>query len=121
MSTDDRLTRALYAAEQADRRMAARPYPNDEGRTHWDGCWRERGHHKCAVAEADRLRAQLKGQKAGLAILEDALDPPLILAGDDATEVAAWFSGRIREARGALLLAPRHPDPYEDDYVSDTP
>jgi hypothetical protein len=33
------------------------PYPEDTGRTHWEGCWRERGHHNCAVAEVERLAA----------------------------------------------------------------
>lgn len=26
-----------------------------DGRTHWEGCWRD--HHDCAVAEVERLRA----------------------------------------------------------------
>ena len=25
----------------------------DDGRTHWDECWRVRGHHGCAVARAE--------------------------------------------------------------------
>lgn len=25
------------------------PYPVDATRTHFDGCWRERGHHNCAI------------------------------------------------------------------------
>ena len=24
-------------------------------RTHWDGCWRERTHHECAVARCEEL------------------------------------------------------------------
>lgn len=35
----------------------ALPYPVDEGRTHWEGCYRVRGHHNCAVALVDSLRA----------------------------------------------------------------
>ncbi len=31
----------------------------DDGRTHWPACYRERGHHECAVDEVDRLRAAL--------------------------------------------------------------
>lgn len=34
------------------------PYPPDTGRTHWDDCWRERGHHNCAVARVERLEAE---------------------------------------------------------------
>lgn len=26
------------------------PYPENPGQTHFDGCWREPGHHNCAVA-----------------------------------------------------------------------
>lgn len=33
------------------------PDTND-GRTHWDGCWRDPEHWKCAVAEIERLRSQ---------------------------------------------------------------
>jgi hypothetical protein len=38
------------------------PYPEDAGRTHYEGCWRERGHHNCAVAEVERLRAVSGGR-----------------------------------------------------------
>jgi len=31
------------------------PYPDDKGQTHYPGCWRERGHHNCAVAEIERV------------------------------------------------------------------
>lgn len=33
-----------------------------------------------------------------LAALREMLDPPLILASDDATEVAAWYDSRARAA-----------------------
>lgn len=33
------------------------PYGDVSGQTHWDGCWRARGHHNCAVREIERLRA----------------------------------------------------------------
>lgn len=36
------------------------PYPPDDGSTHWDGCWRERRHHNCAVGEIKRLREALE-------------------------------------------------------------
>jgi hypothetical protein len=31
------------------------PYPDNNGQTHYEGCWRERGHHNCAVALVERL------------------------------------------------------------------
>jgi hypothetical protein len=38
--------------------MSDTPYPDNPGATHFDGCWRTRGHHNCAVAEVERLRAE---------------------------------------------------------------
>ena len=35
------------------------PYPVDRGSTHWEGCYRHRGHHNCAVVRADELAAQV--------------------------------------------------------------
>lgn len=32
------------------------PYPENDGQTHWDGCWRHAGHHNCAVREVERLQ-----------------------------------------------------------------
>jgi hypothetical protein len=29
------------------------PYPENPGQTHFEGCWREQGHHNCAVARLD--------------------------------------------------------------------
>lgn len=40
------------------------PYPPDTGRTHYEGCWRERGHHNCAVARVDELREELAAARA---------------------------------------------------------
>lgn len=31
----------------------------DDGRTHWDECWRVVGHHGCAIARAEVLSAEL--------------------------------------------------------------
>lgn len=32
-----------------------------DGRTHWEGCWRD--HHDCAVAEVERLREERDSQQ----------------------------------------------------------
>jgi hypothetical protein len=39
------------------------PYPESDGRTHHADCWRDRGHHNCAVLEADRLAADLAKER----------------------------------------------------------
>lgn len=35
-------------------------------RTHWEGCWRERTHHECAVARCDELERERDALRAGL-------------------------------------------------------
>lgn len=42
---------------------------NFEG-SHWDDCWRS--HHECAIAEVERLRAELEAAKTRIAELEEA-------------------------------------------------
>jgi len=40
------------------------PYPPDRGRTHYDGCWQNRGHHNCAVRQIQELSKQInEGQR----------------------------------------------------------
>jgi hypothetical protein len=36
-----------------------------DGRTHYEGCWAERGHHDCANLRIAALEAQLKQAKDG--------------------------------------------------------
>ena len=43
-----------------DRIKERLPYPENPGKTHWEGCWRDRGHHNCAVLEITRLRTALQ-------------------------------------------------------------
>lgn len=48
--------------------MADRPYDDNPGATHFDGCWRTRGHHNCAVAalaEQSALLALWSSGEAG--------------------------------------------------------
>lgn len=49
------------------------PYPPDTGHTHYDGCWRERGHHNCAVARLDEAEAEVTALQATVARLEAVL------------------------------------------------
>lgn len=37
--------------------MSDLPYPENEGQTHYTGCWRDRGHHNCALRMIEELRA----------------------------------------------------------------
>jgi hypothetical protein len=50
---------------------AAQAAPADRGTTHYEGCWRTRGHHECAIAEVERLQAaQNTPAKASGGLLE---------------------------------------------------
>jgi hypothetical protein len=31
-----------------------------DGRTHWEGCWQEAGHHDCATAALRKARAEVE-------------------------------------------------------------
>lgn len=35
--------------------MGRLPYPEDDGRTHFDECYRHHRHHNCAVLELERV------------------------------------------------------------------
>jgi hypothetical protein len=32
------------------------PYPDNPGKTHWDGCYVQRGHHNCAVRKINEMK-----------------------------------------------------------------
>lgn len=36
------------------------PYPDNPGATHYPGCWREPGHHNCAVERVRELEQALE-------------------------------------------------------------
>lgn len=44
------------------------PYAPDTGRTHYEGCWRDNGHHKCAVHEVERLKQQNAEYREAMAL-----------------------------------------------------
>lgn len=46
------------------------PYPIDQYQTHFEGCWRLRRHHNCAVLEVERLREKLRRETVGQIIDE---------------------------------------------------
>jgi len=51
---------AIQLADEVERlrkQLAVRPM--SDGTTHWEGCWKDRGHHACSLAENDRLREEL--------------------------------------------------------------
>ena len=52
------------------------PYPPNDGKTHWDNCWKDRGHHNCAVKKIERLEAIEKAAKVVIRDL-DLLNLPL--------------------------------------------
>lgn len=52
------------------------PYPQNDGQTHWDGCWSERHHHNCAVLAIADLERKLGEATRALALLHsEASDP----------------------------------------------
>lgn len=52
------------------------PYAWDSGQTHYDGCYRAKGHHNCAVARVDKLESVIR------ALAEDAFQNEIIDTGD---------------------------------------
>ncbi len=40
-------------------RVGSAPETANPGGTHYEGCWRTRGHHLCAIAEVERTEARL--------------------------------------------------------------
>ena len=51
------------------------PEPPDTGKTHGEGCWKDRGHHNCAVAEIERLRAEIEAHVCNRAHYEIDREP----------------------------------------------
>lgn len=45
----------------------------DAGRTHWADCWRQRDHHACAVALAERQAVELEQWRARYMAAHDIL------------------------------------------------
>lgn len=83
--------RPLYAAPTP---VAAGSRPS----THWDGCWRDSGHHACAVAEIERMLQSL--QSIGAVIRTD-------VPGERKEEekVSKWQSIDSAPKDGTLFLA----------------
>lgn len=60
--------------DEVKRLRAGLPHPPDAGRTHWDGCWRQRGHHNCAVQRVEHTEVELAQVRAEAKDLSDDLD-----------------------------------------------
>lgn len=61
-------------AEYDAARSGAAPIAGQRQTTHWDGCWRDSGHHACAVAEIERLRSAPVAAGYREVTLEDAFN-----------------------------------------------
>ena len=58
-----------------------------QGRTHWEGCWRE--HSACAVAMIERLQAENAALRKALEVIADERERiNVLMSGTDATLVA---------------------------------
>lgn len=81
------------------------PYPPDQGKTHYEGCWQNRGHHNCAVVEISRLKTR---QQDHLQLIRkismESIDQ------EEADELAARIGALIAEV-GTLRAQLRTPAP----------
>lgn len=73
------------------------PYPENPGATHYEGCWRDRGHHNCAVREVGRLRAEVDL----LRLAGEALEAIEARKGEDVGEWARRAAASLVEAAEA--------------------
>ncbi len=48
------------------------PHLHNEGQTHWPGCYREKGHHNCAIDRIEQLENKVKIQDSHLQDLIEA-------------------------------------------------
>ncbi len=46
------------------------PYPDNPGSTHYPGCYRDRGHHNCAVETAEALLEALAGLNGHVELMQ---------------------------------------------------
>lgn len=71
-----RFEASLVALEASAQSVTApMPYPEDQGSTHYDGCWSQPRHHDCAVEEINRLRSLVRTDNSGvIAELQRRLD-----------------------------------------------
>jgi len=66
VSMNDKKVKRLESILNRLERLTTLPYPESPGKTHWEECWKERGHHNCAVARAEALERQLNALREGL-------------------------------------------------------
>ena len=59
---------------------ALRPRQQNEGTTHWEGCWRTRGHHDCAVAKVEAMEAERSAQTTFDPMVQDYSGPTIMRA-----------------------------------------
>lgn len=81
------------------------PYPKDPGQTHWQGCYRSRGHHNCSVREVDRLRDDI--HRITQHVLRSGLVPDdLRWLWEDREALTSLLEGMEQAAAGELTGGP---------------
>lgn len=99
---------------RSDEGTVALPYAPDVGRTHYDGCWKDRGHHNCAVLHIATLTAEVERVKGENATMREAAsriwpmtwnDKPMHEwdQGDIANYVAGFWRHQHATARADAL------------------
>jgi FtsZ-binding cell division protein ZapB len=68
---------AKAQVQDVEREMSEKevyPYEDETGQTHFDGCWTQRGHHNCAVANVYRLAREVEGLRLNVESLQNKVN-----------------------------------------------
>lgn len=90
------------------------PYPDNPGATHWEGCWRHRGHHNCAVAMITALSGWLQKQLDDARVAKAPDVPPSFYRGKAAgIETALMLLGFAEVEPDAAPRGSIRPEDWE--------
>lgn len=66
--------------------------PDERARTHWDGCWRDPGHHACAVAEVLRRQAEVDRLTLRWSDAKPTVTGPYLHRDPSGRVTVGWFT-----------------------------
>lgn len=105
----------VIAARDALARYAATKAA-DNGRTHWEGCWRDPKHHACAVAKIEELQAEgAQAPVAWLAVIGRLSNPYITELFHAESAAKAYIEMRPKGFTGTVVplytASPSLPEP----------